>query len=310
MDDVWRWLRIVFLVLRDAVQGFSEKGDTMLGGAIAFFTVLSAAPLLVIAVGVAGLIFGMEEARHEVLVNVRELVGPGAEGMAERLMDQAREPVTGGVAAAAGLAVLIYGSTRLFVHLQRGLNHVMGVRVRPTQGLKRAAQDIVKQRAKSFAMVLACGLTLTLLLAFRTAVTVASTAVDRVADVPVLWNAIELTVSFSLLALLLAAIYRVIPDVHLAWRDVWLGGIVTALLLGIGTIPIGWFLARATTASAYGAAGTLVAILLFVYYASVIFFLGAEITAAWARRCGRGVRPKSYAVRVVAEPDEQAAPSA
>lgn len=308
MKDSVGWLRTVFHVLRDAVEGYSDNGDSMLGGAIAFFVMLSAAPLLVIAVGLAGLLFGMEEARTAILSNVRQFVSPDAARFLLRLMREAREPVTGGVAAVLGVIVLLFGASRLFVHLQRSLNYVMGVRVRRTKGIKRAARSMVQERVKSFAMVLACGAALTLLLLVRTAITALDSVIDQMVDIPRFWNALELLVSFSLFAVLIAAIYKVIPDVYLSWRDVWLGGVVTALLLGIGTLPIGWLLARVGNVGAYGAAGTLAAVLLFAYYASQIFFLGAEITAAWARRCGSGVRPRPYAVRVVEAQDDQAIP--
>jgi membrane protein len=297
-------LRTVYLVLDEAYQAYSRKGDAMLGAAIAFYAMLSAAPLLVIAVWVAGLLFGQEEARAEVTHQVEQYLGPEAASFLWQLVQEAREPITGGLAATIGVGILLFGATRLFVNLQRTLNFVMGVRERRTRGIRTAARSVALKRLQSFVMVLACGILLMAMVIGRMVLGALMELVEPLAALPWFWRGVELGLSFVVFAVLMATIYKVVPDVYLAWRDVWFGGAVTALLLAVGILPIAWFLGRVSTTSAYGAAGTLVAILLFVYYAASIFFMGAEITAAWARRCGSGIRPRPYAVLVTEKAQE------
>lgn len=301
-------MRSYYDVLREAVQAYGQKGDAMLGAAIAFYTMLSAAPLAVIAVGVAGLLFGQVEAQQELLAQLRAYMGHDAARMLLQLMQEAREPVTGGLAAALGLAILLFAASRLFVNLQRTLNFVMGVRERRKGDIRSSARAAVAQRARSFAMVLAVGFMLTVLVVARLVLGALAELLEPLAALPWIWRVLELLVSFALFTLLIAVIYKVIPDVYLHWRDVLLGAAVTSALLAIGILPIGWFLGRVGTTSAYGAAGTLVAILLFVYYAAQIFFLGAEITRAWACRGGAGMRPKPQAVRIAEQPGEASPP--
>jgi membrane protein len=295
---VKHWLRVVYRVLEEAVDAYGQKGDAVLGAAIAFYVMLSAAPLLVIAVGVAGLVFGRAEARDELMRHLRTVMGEDSAAMLWELMHQAREPLTGGVAAALGAGIIAFAATRLFVNLQRTLNVVMGVRERITKGIRSSVRSVAKQRLQSFVMVIACGVALTVLVIARLVLGAVGDLVEPIAALSWFWGALELLLSFALFTVILAVIYKVMPDVYLAWRDVWLGASITAVLLAVGILPISWYLGRFGTTSAYGAAGTLVAILLFTYYAAQIFFFGAEITAAWARRCGSGIRPKPHAVAV------------
>jgi membrane protein len=301
-------LRFAYGVIEDAVRAYGEKGDAILGAAIAFFAMLSAAPLLVIAVGVAGLLFGQADAQEKLLEPLAEYMGPEAARMLLQLMREAREPVSGGLAAVLGVGILLFAATRLFVNLQRALNFVMGVRERRTTTLRSSAQSVVVQRARSFVMVLACGFVLTLFVIARLVLGVLAELIEPIAALPIFWRLLELVVSFAVFTLLVAVIYKVIPDVYLAWRDVWLGAGVTSALLAIGIMPIGWFLGSVGTTSAYGAAGTLVAILLFVYYAASIFFIGAEITRAWAVQGGSGIHPKPNVVRLEAQETDASLP--
>jgi membrane protein len=149
---------------------------------------------------------------------------------------------------------------------------------------------------------------LTLFVIARLVLGVLAELIEPIAALPLVWRLLELVVSFAVFTLLVAVIYKVIPDVYLAWRDVWLGAAVTSALLAIGIMPIGWFLGSVGTTSAYGAAGTLVAILLFVYYAAQIFFVGAEITRAWAVHGGSGIRPKPHVVRLEAQETDASLP--
>ena len=299
------WLKRAYKLLQDAGRGFADSGDSLLAGAVAFYTLLSAAPLLVITVAVAGFIFGEETARSELFSQLRGVIGPSTTKKLAVAMKEARLGESGGLAATLSAVVLLFGASRLFVHLQRALNHVMSVRLKRSS-FKAAAKKVLVKRLWSFAMVIGCGFLLTLLLMARTVASALLEALEDVVHVPWIYQVTELLLSFGLLASLFAVLYKVLPDVRLHWADAWIGGSMTAVMLALGTLPIGWFIGSFGTTSAYGAAGALVILLLWVYYASLIFFFGAELTRAWAEQKGRGLEPEPYAQRVVAEEREGA----
>jgi membrane protein len=293
--------RGVFKVLHDSGQSFGRHNDSLLAGAIAFYAMLSAAPLAVMAVAVAGLVFGQDTARGELYAQLKGPLGPQAAQMITNLMEQAREPISGGIATILGGIALLFGASRLFTHLHRALNHVMGVRSRIDLSWAGMLKQEAKLRLLALGMVFFCGLLLVALLVARTVLTAVTSALDQVVQVPLLWRGAELALSFGVLAVLFTFTFRLLPDVVIKWTDVWVGAWFTAILVGLGTIPIGWFIGNFGVASAYGAAGSLVVILLWIYYSSHIFFFGAEFTRSWATHYGRGVRPHSHATRILFE---------
>jgi membrane protein len=296
--------RSLLSLVREVAESFSRHNDALLGAAIAFYAMMSGAPLAVIAVGVAGLVLGPDAAHGELRQQLSGPLGPGTADLVSKLMVEAREPLSGGIATLLGGAVVLFAASRLFVHTHNALNHVMGVRAKTGASLRRAARQLAQERLMSFAMVFLCGGLLIALLVLRTGVTAVTAFLARILEVPVLWRAAELSVSVAILAFLFTVIFRLLPDIRMAWTDAWVGAWVTAILVGFGTVPIGWFLGRFGAGSVYGAAGTLVVLLLWVYYSAQIFFVGAEFTRAWAVRHGQGVRPSPYAVRVVEEDSE------
>ncbi|MFW5921201.1 MAG: YihY/virulence factor BrkB family protein [Polyangiales bacterium] len=292
--------------LRDTVQGYTRHGNTLLGAGIAFYALLSAAPLALIAVAIAGFVFGEDLAHGQLRWQLRTWIGPKGADVVTTMMEQAREPLSGGIAAVVGVAVILFAASRLFNHLHSALNHVMGVRARVDISIKTVALKVVQKRLLTFGLVILCGLVLMLLLLARLLISTVTEALEDLVQVPRLWKALDLGVSFAVVATMFAVIFKYLPDVRVKWKDVWLGSVVTTVLLGIGTMAIGWFMGTVGTASTYGAAGAAIVVLLWVYYSAQIFFFGAEFMREWARRFGGGVRPQPWAVRVVDAPADEA----
>lgn len=287
-------------VLKDTVRGYGRDAGAMLAGAIAFFAVLSAAPMIIVAVAIAGLVWGEEAARGELFGKLSEQLGPDAAALVTRLVEEASRPAEGVIATTIGAVVLFWASSRLFAQLQFALNAVWSVRVRPMSRIRPLVGRVVRKRILSFAIVLFCGVLLMALLAAKTGI---SALDERFGLSPVVVRIVDMIVSTALLVPLIGGVYKLLPDVRIGWRDVWVGAAVTSVLLVLGSFLGGLYLSKLGAASPYGAAGAAFVILLWAYYSAQIFMLGAELTGAWARHLGHGVTPEAHAVRVIEEED-------
>lgn len=273
-----------------------------LGAALSYYTIFSIAPLVVIAVGIAGLVFGRDRASEELIHTLGQLAGtPGAEA-ARTMIENAGRRQAGVLATTIGGITLLVGASGVFAQLQDTLNAIWKVEPRPELGIKA----FIRQRLLSFGMVLGVGF----LLMVSLIATAALSAMGRFmsSNLPggeVLWQAINFAISFAVIAGLFALIFKMVPDVRLRWRDVTGGAILTAALFTIGKFLIGIYIGRGAVGSVYGAAGSFLALLLWVYYSSQIVFFGAEFTKGRAIQTGARVEPDSYAtVREKALPGE------
>lgn len=260
--------------------------------ALAFYTVFSLAPALMIILAVAGLFAGRLAAETELLRQIQTFIGTRAGGFVQVLAEG------GGLGSEAastviGLALALFGATAVFVELQDSLNHIWNVDPKPEKFFHR----LLYTRLLSFLMVLGIGLLLLVALGVGA---VLSAVQSRMGDLfpvrPALLNVTSLFGSFVLMVVLFAAIYKILPDVLMSWKDVWVGATITAVFLAVGRFLITLYLARSNLRSVYGAAGSLVIILLWVYYSAHIFLLGAEFTKAYARRHGSNILPARGAV--------------
>ena len=278
------------ILLRQASNEWLADGAPRLGAAIAFYTVFSLAPVLVIAVSLAGIVFGDEAARGQIAHQIDELVGPEGGKAIQAMLAGAKFPSTGIVATVFGVAALLIGAIGVFGELQDSMNTIWGVKPRPQQ----TWWQLIRYRLLSFVMVLVIAF---LLLVLLVASAVTSAALSWIRDWEMVWlsSAIDFTLSILTITALFATIYKVLPDAQIAWRDVWLGAAVTALLFVAGKWLIGLYLGRSAVASAYGAAGSLAVLLLWLYYSAQIFLFGAELTQVYANRFGTGVRPSYQA---------------
>jgi membrane protein len=267
-----------------------------LAAALAYYALFSLAPLLVVVIGVAGLMFGREAARGELVAQFDHLIGrQGAEAV-EALVAAAGTPGTGIVAAVAGLALLLVGASGVFGELQSALNAIWNVEPRPGAGWK----TLLRRRLVSFTMVLGSGFLFLVSLTFHAAMAGAGRWLDdRLPDWALFWTIAQSIAGLLLPLVLFALIFRLVPDAEVAWRDAWIGALVTAALFALGRVAIGEYLGRGAIASAYGAASSLVAVVLWVYYSAQILFLGAEITQVLGKmRSEHLAKPKPGAENV------------
>jgi membrane protein len=290
-----RWL-LIWEVLKDAFREFSEDKVSRLGAALAYYGIFSIAPLLLIAAGISGLIFGQQAAQGGMLDQVKVTVGPNA-GRALQDILEATERTGGSVTATVlGVVLLFFGASSVFVQLQDALNTIWHVTPKPGRGW----WTMIRERLLSFAIVMAVGIVLLASLILSAALSAANKFLTPTAlpGGSAVWHAINGLVSLGLVTLLLALVFKFLPDVKLAWHDVWIGAAVTAGCFSVGKFLIGLYLAHSSTASAFGAAGSVVILLVWVYYSSQIVLFGAEVTRQVLRRSGRRVIPTNNAMLV------------
>lgn len=288
-------LRDIYATLRETVADWLDDNASRLAAALAYYSLLSLAPLLVIAIAVAGFVFGPDAARGRVAAELGTLVGgPAAEGI-QSIVANAQSPTAGVISTIFGVVTLFIGASGVFGELQASLNTVWEVEARP----ERTIWDDVKSRFFSFSMVL--GVAFLLLISLLVNAVLSALGAQFSGLLPggeVLWQALNFVLSLAVISALFAVIFKYIPDAYVRWNDVWLGGVVTAVLFTIGKLLLGLYLGKAAVGSAYGAAGSVIALIVWVYYAAQIFLFGAEFTQVQARRRGHAIRPSRHAQRV------------
>jgi len=274
-------------ILSEGVTMFIEERGPRLGAALAFYTVISLTPLLVVVVGVAGLLYGEGAARAEIVGQIAETVGPEAAELVDGALGRADARQQGRTAALLGLAALLVGATTVFANLKVALNDLWHVRPPKTEGAVAAIRQFLFSRVLVFAVVLGIGFLLLASLIASAGIEAMATYFDEQLPLPAgTLRLVNLGLSFVLVSLLFAYLYRAVPDVRVAWGDVWFGAAVTGVLFTLGKQLIGIYLGGASVGSAYGAAGALVVLLVWVYFSAQIFFLGASLTRAYAERLG------------------------
>ncbi len=288
-------IRELFAVLKATWEEFNADRVPRLGAALAYFAIFSLAPLLIVIIGIAGFFLGRDTAQVEVLALANEYLGvQGAEVVAD-LIANASQPGSGLIATTIGVGTLLFGASNLFAQLQGTLNTIFGVEPRPDRGIL----GLVRDRSLAFAFVLGSGF---LLLALMIASAVLSVLNNQLSDVVpnqlLINELLNRSGSIVITSLLFAVIYKVVPDARVAWRDVLIGGFVTALLFSIGRFLLGWYFSTSGTSSVYGAAGSLAVLLLWIFVSAQIFFLGAELIQVLARKRGAPIQPARNAVAV------------
>ncbi len=279
-------------LLKQTVSEWMEDKVPQLGAALAFYTALSIAPLLVISLGVAASVFGDEAARGEIQQQMQSLVGDEGAKAIEGMIANANKPTEGVVATSLSIVILLVGASGVFGQLQQSLNTIWEVQSKPGRGIMGAIRD----RFLSFAMVF--GIAFLLLVSLLLSAGLASLALvfDRLPE-SLYWlsEALHFGISFGIITLLFAMMFKFLPDVKIAWRDVWLGALITAALFTIGKFAIGLYLGHSSMASSYGVAGSFVVLLVWVYYSAQIVFFGAELTQVYANRYGSRIVPTENA---------------
>ncbi|HXM38015.1 MAG TPA: YihY/virulence factor BrkB family protein [Gemmatimonadales bacterium] len=287
-----------------AVKGWSSDNVPRLGASLAYYTLFAISPILIIAIAIAGSIFGAEAVRGEIVGQIDQLIGTEGARAVQALLEGAHKNQTGTLAVIVGTATLILAASGAFLELQHAVNTIFRVKTDPK---KSGIKQLVINRLRSFGLVISIGFLLLVSLLVSAALAAVTARIQR-GEIggPALWQVLNVIVSIGVVTLLFGLIYRFLPDVRLAWRDVWTGAFVTAILFTIGKYLIGLYLGRSTVASSYGAAGSVIVLLTWVYYSAQIVLLGAELTRVYAEyREGVAPPPSDVARR-----DPDAHPSA
>lgn len=292
-SGVARRARGVWGAVKETFAEFWQDEPFEMAGALSFYTLLSLSPLLLVVVGVAGLVFGQEAVQARLLAEMQALVGDeGAEAIRTIVLNT-RLTERGLASTIVGVVTLVIGATTVFVQLQSSLNKIWDVKAEPSR-IKGAVMAFVRQRLLSLAMVLAIGFLLMVSLVLNAAMSALDAWVSHALPARVtLWKALNSAASFALVTLLIGMMFKFLPDRRVPWRNVWFGAVVTGLLLAVGKYLIGLYLGHATFASAFGAAASVVVLMVWVYYASLILFLGAEVTSVYCRRVDGAAPPPS-----------------
>jgi membrane protein len=286
-------IRNIFNILKRTYQGWKEDRASRLAASLAYYTTFSLAPLLVIAIAVAGFIWQRQAVEAQVLAQVQSLAGKEGTKFVSDLIESARDPAEGIIAATFGLVSLIFGAVGVFNELHNALNTIWEVEVEKTEGLLTSVKKIILDRFLSFTMVLGIGFLLLVSLIVSAALSAVHEFLGNVVLFPeVLLQAINLVLSIGVITLLFALIFKYLPDAEIAWRDVWVGAVATAILFSLGKLGIGLYLGNSAVTSSFGAAGSLVLILVWAYYSAQILFFGAEFTQVYANTYGSRIRPK------------------
>jgi membrane protein len=283
-------VRVISSVLQEATKEWLNDKAARMGAALAFYSILSLAPLLLIAIALAGLFFDQAMAREHLLNQVSELVGSqGAEAIKVMLDSGTKEG--GKLATVLGIATLLFGASGVFGELQAAMDAVWDVKPKPMSWW-----DMLRARFLSFAMVIGVGFLLLISLVISTIIASVHTALEgRLPQFEFAWHALSSLATLMIVTLLFALIFKVLPDAKVDWRDVWGGALLTAIMFSIGKLAIGIYLGKSGLASGYGAAGSLVVLVVWVYYSSQILFFGAEITHVMARRRHKRIEPTENA---------------
>jgi membrane protein len=282
----------VWPLLKQAFNEWNEDQAPRLAAALAYYTAFSLAPVLVIVVAVAGLAFGADQVRGAIVEQVRGMLGDGGADLVLGMLQQAAEPKASTVAMVVAFATLLLGASGLFAQLQDALNTVW--EVKPKTG--RGVLGLLKDRFLSFTMVLGVGFLLLVSLVIAAALqALQAFAEGRLAAMAPVVQVSGFVLDLGINTALFAMLYRFLPDVKLKWSDVWRGALATAVLFAIGKFALGAYLGRAAVGSAYGAAGSLAIVLIWVYYSAQILLFGAELTQVYARQRGSWVEPKGNA---------------
>jgi membrane protein len=292
-------MRFVWRLLKQTFNEWSEDRVPRLAAALSYYTTFSLAPLLILMIGIAGAIFGAEAVQGRLDDQIRGLLGDdGAKAIQEIIQNANKNAGSGFVASALSFGALILGATGVFTELQGSLNTIWEVKPKPGRGVR----GVVRDRILTFGMVLA--------IAFLLIVSLVVSAVlsgigifmgGLMPGFETIGHALDLVVSLAILTVLFAMIFKWLPDVVLSWRDVWIGAAATSVLFTIGKLLIGLYLGRGTVTSVYGAAGSLVVVLVWVYYSAQILFFGAELTQVYANQYGSHVVPAENAEPVTEE---------
>ena len=289
------WFSRAWALARETVESWSEDNAARLAASLAYYTLLSLAPLVVLTIALAGLEFGADAAKGQIAHEVASVTGPEAGVAIQSIVANAKAPTSGLVGPIVGVVVLLFGASGAFGELQSALNTIWRVKTKPGRGV----MGIIRDRGFSLAMVLCVAFLLLVSLILSAAL--AAIGKFFAAALPggeSLWQLANFSLSLAIATLLFALMFKVIPDARIEWRDVWIGAVVTAILFTLGKTLLAIYIGKFGAVSAFGAAGSLVALVIWVYYSSQVLFLGAEFTRVYASHYGKQIGPNKNAIPI------------
>jgi len=284
-------------LLKQTFQEWLDDKAPQLGAALAYYTVFSLAPLILVLLAIVGLIFRNDPAGawDRITQQMNYFLDPSAVQVVQSIAQKASQPGKSTIATIIGIALALFGASGVFGQLQDALNTIWGVKAKPSRGI----WGFLRSRFLSFAMVGGICFLLLVSLAIEALLKAFSHYVQSALPGGIVVAlGVYVIFDFAVVVLLFAMIFKFLPDVKIQWRDVWIGAVMTAILFGIGKWLLGLYLGSGAAGSAYGAASSLITLLLWVYYSSQILLFGAEFTQVYAARAGREFEPSEYAVRV------------
>ena len=288
-------LKQIWRLLKETFKEWNDDKASRLAAALSYYTIFSLAPLLIIAIAIAGAVFGDEAAKGEIVRQIQGLVGKDGASVVQTALQNAQKPDTRNIASIISIGVLLFGASNVFAQIQDALNTIWEVQPKPG----RSIWQTLRKRFLSFAMVGGVGfLLLVSLIVNATLATMLNYFSGLLPGFDFLWQLANFVISFAVITLLFALIYKVIPDAKIAWNDVWIGSAMTSLLFVIGKSLLGLYLGNGSFGSAYGAAGSLIVLLAWINYAAQIIFFGAEFTQVYASKYGSRILPDENSMRV------------
>jgi membrane protein len=290
-----RHLKKAWDILKQTVLNFFQDDSFSYASSIAFYTIFSLPAILIISLSVGATVYERDVVQRELINQIGRLIGPESAAEIESILVNAALDSTGTLAKIVGIATLVFSATTVFVSLQTSLNKIWGIKPKPERGFVKYLID----RLLSLAMVISIGFLLLVSLIIETVLVVLQTSLSKILAGWTLYivTAANILISLGLITVIFAMLFKVLPDAKIKWRDVWVGALVTTFLFTIGKFLIGFYLGNSSVNSAYGAAGSLVIILIWVYYSTVILLFGAELTSVYAEKTGSEIRPYHHAVK-------------
>ena len=274
-------------------QGWKEDRASRLSAALAYYTIFSLAPMLVIVIAITSLLWEADVVRQQILNQVQGLVGSEGSDFIAGMITNTGTPARDIFATIIGIITLLFGALGVFNELHNSLNIIWGVEEEKTKGFFQTIKKVIIDRLLSFTMILGIGFLLLVSLVISTGISAVQETIGNIFPFSeLILQIINLVVSIGVITVLFALMFKFLPDAEIAWRDVWLGAFVTALLFSIGKTAIGIYLGNSAVASSFGAAGSLILLLLWIYYSAQILFFGAEFTQVYANKYGSKIAPE------------------
>lgn len=283
-----------------AFKEWNQDKAPRMAAALAYYTVFSLAPLLLLVIAIAGIFLGQEAAQGQILSQFQGLLGEQGAKTIQAAIENASQSGGGFLASVISIVALLFGASGVFTQLQAALNSAWEVKAKPKLGF----WGFIRSRILSFSMILVIAFLLVVSLVVSAGLAALNQYMsDLLPGADVLWQLLNIVITLGVLTLLFAMMYKVLPDAKVAWKDVWTGAFVTAVLFSVGKVALGVYIGNGSVGSAYGAASFLLILLVWIYYSAQILFFGAELTQVYASRYGSRIIPAEYAVSVGEESD-------